>query len=70
MYNRRFVGWSVYRIFDGAITLNLPADPGNPIPNRFTYSVNEQTFNEINYNTASSAIGGDTQTSRLFWDAN
>ena len=55
--------------FDGAITFNLPADTGNPIPTRFTYPVNEQTLNESNYNNASSAIGGDTQTTRIFWDS-
>ena len=69
MYNRGMEGWSVYRMFDGAITFNLPADTGNPIPTRFTYPVNEQTLNEANYNNASSAIGGDTQTTRIFWDS-
>ena len=70
MYNLGFEGWSVYRMFDGAITSNLPADIGNPISTRFRYPVNEQTLNETNYNAASSAIGGNTQTTRLFWDAN
>ena len=69
MYNRGMEGWSVYRMFDGAITFNLPADTGNPIPTRFTYPVNEQTLNETNYNNVSSAIGGDTQTTRIFWDS-
>ena len=70
MYNRGFKGWSIYRMFDGAITSNLPADTGNPIPTRFTYPVNEQTLNETNSNATSFAIGGDTQTTRLFWDVN
>ena len=70
MYNRGFEGWTVYRMFDGAITFNLPADTGNPIPTRFTYPVNEQTLNEINYNAASSSIGGDVQTTKIFWDVN
>ena len=70
MYNRGFKGWSIYRMFDGAITSNLPADTGDPIPTRFTYPVNEQTLNETNYNATSFAIGGDTQTTRLFWDVN
>ena len=70
MYNRRFEGWSVYRMFDGAITFNLPADTGNPIPTRFTYPVNEQTLNETNFDAASAAIGGDTQTTKIFWDIN
>ena len=70
VYNRGFEGWSVYRMFDGAITFNLPADTGNPIPTRFTYPVNEQTLNETNYDAASAAIGGDTQTTKIFWDVN
>lgn len=68
MYNRGFEGWSVYRMFDGAIDFNLPADTGNPIPTRFTYPVNEQTLNNANYDAASSAIGGDKQTTKIFWD--
>ena len=36
MYNCGFEGWSIYRMFHGAITSNLPADTGNPIPNGFT----------------------------------
>ena len=68
MYNRGHEGWSVYRKFDGAIAFNLPENTKNPIPTRFTYPVNEQTLNEKNYNAASSAIGGDSQTTKIFWD--
>jgi hypothetical protein len=51
-----------------APTLNLPALTGNPVPNRYTYPINEQNLNEQNWLNASEAIGGDTQTTRLFWD--
>lgn len=69
MYNRGFEGWTVWRTYD-APTLNIPTDSGLPVPTRYTYPVNEQNLNETNYNAASSAIGGDEQTTKLFWDVN
>ena len=76
MYNRGFEGWFVYRKYtnhfgDGTSATDVfqvPLDTENPIPTRFTYPVNEQTLNETNYDAASSAIGGDSQTTRIFWD--
>ena len=67
MYNRGHEGWNIWRKFDFP-PLNLPALSGNPIPLRHKYPVNEQNLNESNYSAASNAIGGDTQTTRLFWD--
>src|SRR5690554_2697781 len=69
MYNRGFEGWTVWRKFD-APQLNLPAATNNPVPVRFTYPVREMQLNEANYNAASSAIGGDEQSTKLFWDVN
>ncbi|WP_452221466.1 SusD/RagB family nutrient-binding outer membrane lipoprotein [Lacinutrix salivirga] len=69
MYNRGFEGWTVWRKYD-APTFNLPAVSGNPVPTRYTYPVNEQNLNETNWNAASTAIGGDLQTTKLFWDMN
>jgi len=40
------------------------------IPTRFTYPINEQTINSANYSSASSTIGGDKLTTKLFWDKN
>lgn len=76
MYNRGFEGWSVYRMYtihfgdgtDAGHVFQVPADTQNPIPTRFTYPVNEQTLNQANYDAASTAIGGDTQTTKIFWD--
>ena len=67
MYNRGFEGWTVWRTFD-VPTLNLPALTESPVPTRYTYPINEQNLNEQNWIDASDAIGGDTQTNRLFWD--
>ncbi len=67
MYNRGHEGWNIWRKFDYP-QLNLPALSGNPIPLRLKYPVNEQNLNESNYSAASGAIGGDAQSTRIFWD--
>lgn len=69
MYDNPLEGWSTWRKYD-APTLNLPASTENPVPLRYTYPINEQNLNEANYNTASQAIGGDSQQTALFWDVN
>lgn len=69
MYNRGFEGWSVYRKYD-APTLNIAAGSGLPVPKRYTYPVSEQTLNGVNYQAASTAIGGDLLTTKIFWDVN
>ena len=69
MYNRGFEGWSVYRKYDAPV-LNIAAGSGLPVPTRYTYPVSEQTLNGINYQSASSAIGGDLLSTKLFWDVN
>lgn len=69
MYNKGFDGWTVYRRLD-APSLNLPAFSGSPVPKRFTYPLAEQTINSENYNAAATAMGGDTQQTRIFWDVN
>jgi hypothetical protein len=66
-YDRGLLGWTTWRRLD-APTLNLPAQSGNPVPTRYTYPATEQTLNGSNYSTASAAIGGDTQTTKIFWD--
>lgn len=69
MYNRGFEAWTAYRKYDTP-TFNLPVETGLPVPMRYTYPVNEQNLNEDNWLSGSSAIGGDTQTTKLFWDVN
>lgn len=68
-YTRGLVGWTTWRrldypIFNVAELIETTAD----IPTRFTFPVNEQTLNEDNWKTASTAIGGDKQTTKIFWD--
>jgi hypothetical protein len=67
MYNRGYEAWTAWRTYD-VPTFNLPVDSGLPVPTRYTYPVNEQNLNEVNWSAASAAIGGDKQTTKLFWD--
>ena len=67
MYNRGFEGWTVWRKFDTP-QFNLPVLTQRPVPTRYTYPINEQNLNEANWQEASIAIGGDEQTTKLFWD--
>jgi hypothetical protein len=69
LYNNGFEGWTVYRLFDDALPFNAP--PGmtlDDIPTRFLYPTSEATLNPSGYQAAASAIGGDTKTTRLFFD--
>jgi hypothetical protein len=69
MYNRGFEGWSVYRKYDAPV-LNVAASSGLPVPKRYAYPVSEQTLNGTNYQAASTAIGGDLLSTKIFWDVN
>lgn len=71
LYNQGFEAWAEYRRLDFPV---LTAPPGaveaaeGKVPVRFTYPNGEQTKNGANYTAASSAIGGDKMTTKLFWD--
>lgn len=73
LYLQGLQGWTEWRRLDYPI-LNVPPEPQGltyeDIPNRFTYPVDEQNLNQSNYEAASSAIGGDELTTRVFWDVN
>lgn len=69
MYNRGFEAWTAWRTYDMP-GFNLPAVSGLPVPTRYTYPISEQNLNKTNYTAASTAIGGDKQTTKLFWDKN
>ncbi|MDP4238016.1 MAG: SusD/RagB family nutrient-binding outer membrane lipoprotein [Bacteroidota bacterium] len=68
-YTRGLEGYNTWRRLDYPI-FNIPSMKTSyaDIPVRFTYPVNEQTLNEVNYKAASAAIGGDLMTTKLFWD--
>ncbi len=68
LYNRGFDAWTEWRRLD-APTLNVPVDlTYADIPRRYTYPVQEQNLNTVNYTAAAAAIGGDVVQTKLFWD--
>jgi Starch-binding associating with outer membrane len=68
-YTRGLEGYTEWRRMDypifniGSLITNY-----NEIPVRFTYPVNEQTLNKVNYTSAATAIGGDLISTKIFWD--
>lgn len=73
LYSRGFEGWSSWRVF-GYPELIAPATADSSaeglVPVRYTYPADEPERNGANYDAASSAIGGDKFTTRVFWNAN
>lgn len=67
LYNRGYDAWTEWRRLDYP-QLVAPASALTPIPLRYTYSVDEQNINTVNYNSAATAIGGDKVTTKLFFD--
>lgn len=60
-------GWTESRRL-GVPALAAAASNGKANPKRMTYPINEALINPTNYNTASSAMGGDETESSIFWD--
>lgn len=67
LYNRGWDAWIEQRKFDYPV-LAKPSNAVSDYPVRFTYPINEQNVNTVNYTAAASAIGGDEVTTKLFWD--
>ena len=66
-YNRGWDGWIETRRLDYP-KLPAAASAKSGFPVRFTYPINEQNVNSVNYASASSSVGGDVVTTKLFWD--
>jgi hypothetical protein len=67
LYNRGWDAWIEWRRLDYPV-LTKPVGALTNFPMRFTYNVDEQNLNKTNYDQASTAIGGDVVTTKLFWD--
>lgn len=67
LYNNGFDAWTLVRRLDYP-TLATPVNALSDFPVRFTYPILEQNINTSNYNAASTNIGGDAVTTKLFWD--
>jgi len=69
LYNRGWDAWIFTRILDYPV-FPAPVSALSDFPVRFTYPINEQNVNVVNYNQASTDIGGDVVTTKLFFDKN
>lgn len=67
LYNRGWDAWIEWRRLDSP-HLDPAHDALSDIPVRYPYPVNEQNVNRANYEQASTAIGGDNVSTKLWWD--
>lgn len=69
-FNRGFEAWSSYRRLDFPVLVAPPVvyNNQNTVPVRYTYPSREQQINATNVTAASTAIGGDKLSTKLFWD--
>jgi hypothetical protein len=68
-YTRGYEGWTEFRRLDEP-SIQAPPSALSEFPVRYLYPVKEENVNQPNYEAASSAIGGDEVTTKLFWDKN
>lgn len=66
MHNRGFEAWYFFRRLDSPVLVVPGIADG--LVYRMPYSSNEYSTNEVNVKAAASAIGGDSYTTKLFWD--
>lgn len=67
LYNRGWDEWIEWRRLDYP-QLTKATGAVSEIPVRFTYPIPEQNLNTANFEAASSSVGGNTVTTKLFWD--
>lgn len=67
LYNRGYDAWTVNRRLDYPVLIP-PPNAISDFPVRFTYPNKEQQINSSNYQAASTAIGGDLVTTKLWFD--
>ena len=70
LYNRGFEAWTSYRRLDFPVLTAPPDAEVSEVPKRYTYPAREETLNATNVEAASTAIGGNNMTTKLFWDIN
>jgi len=71
LFNRGFEGWTSTRRLNFPVLTppaNADAAAGGQVPSRMAYPIREQTLNATNYNAASTSIGGDKLSTKIFWD--
>lgn len=70
MYNQPLVSWNFWRRLDYPVLQPAAAATINSVPMRMSYPTSEYQTNGANVSAASSAIGGDLLTTKVFWDKN
>jgi hypothetical protein len=68
LYGRGFEAWSSWRLLDYPNTFIHPPISDESVPRRYLYGNSDKDVNGDNYNAASAAMGGDSKSSRVFWD--
>ena len=68
MFNNGMEGWTTVRLFDYPILNEI--ETGEQMPTRFLYPQDEPQLNGASYDAAAAAIGGDSKTTKLFFDVN
>lgn len=68
LFDQGFEAWTEYRRLDYPQLSAPEFAESDIVPLRFLYPISEQTLNGNNYQTGSSDIGGDTYSTKLFWD--
>ncbi len=70
MYNQPLTSWNFWRRLDYPVLQPASAATISSVPVRMSYPVIEYQTNSANVSAASSAIGGDLLTTKIFWDKN
>lgn len=68
LFDQGFEAWTEYRRLDYPKLSAPKVAESDVVPLRFLYPISEQTLNGDSYNAASANIGGDTYSTKLFWD--
>ena len=68
LFDQGFEAWTEYRRLDYPQLSAPEVAESDIVPLRFLYPIGEQTLNGANYQEAADAIGGDSYSTRLFWD--
>ena len=69
-YNRGFEGWTTWRRLDFDGFNPPPGMAASDIPTRLLFPAREASLNGDNWTAAGTAIGGDSKTTKLWWDKN
>ena len=70
MYNNGMEAWTSYRLLDQPTLNAVEGLDISDLPTRFLYPISEATLNGASYTAGAAAIGGDTKTTKLFYDIN